>query len=79
MSIGKASFFGGSNFFLEKMKENGVDVLDLKSWHISHVENLPFHHCDPFDRMLVSIALAENLTVLTADENIRKYDVPCVW
>ena len=79
VSIGKASFYGGSSFFLEKMDENGVTVLDLKSRHIPFIESLPFHHRDPFDRILVSIALAENLTILTADENIRKYAVSCVW
>ena len=43
---------------------------------VFHVENLPFIHRDPFDRMLVAAAKAEGMTILTADENIHKYDVP---
>jgi PIN domain nuclease of toxin-antitoxin system len=39
------------------------------------VEILPFHHRDPFDRLLVATALAEGMILITADENILKYDV----
>ncbi|MCL2052881.1 MAG: PIN domain-containing protein [Oscillospiraceae bacterium] len=38
-------------------------------------ETLPFHHRDPFDRLLISTAISENMTIITADKNIRKYDV----
>ena len=79
MSIGKLIFAGGSEFFLEKMRQNGIEILNLESSHIKHVENLPFHHRDPFDRLLISIVLAEGLTILTADENIHKYDIPWAW
>ena len=78
-SVGKLDFVGGSDFFLEMMQRNGVEILQLKSSHIRHVETMPFHHRDPFDRMLISIALAEELTLLTADENIQQYDVPWIW
>ena len=34
---------------------------------------------DPFDRLIISTAVSENLTLITADENVQKYDVPWVW
>ena len=40
---------------------------------------LPDHHRDPFDRMLIAHALSENWTLVSPDENIRKYDVPTFW
>jgi PIN domain nuclease of toxin-antitoxin system len=40
---------------------------------------LPFIHKDPFDRLLISSALCEELTIITIDDNIQKYDVPWVW
>ena len=40
---------------------------------------LPFLHKEPFDRQLISTALAENLIIITADESIHKYDVPWMW
>lgn len=43
------------------------------------VPNLPGHHKDPFDRMLICQALAHNLTILTDDADIRRYPVPTLW
>jgi PIN domain nuclease of toxin-antitoxin system len=40
---------------------------------------LPDHHKDPFDRMLIAHALFEELTLVTCDTDIRKYDVPTFW
>lgn len=40
---------------------------------------LPFHHCDPFDRMLIAHALQADLGLVTSDANVRKYDVPVFW
>jgi PIN domain nuclease of toxin-antitoxin system len=36
---------------------------------------LPAYHKDPFDRLIIATALAENLTIITTDENIQKYDI----
>jgi PIN domain nuclease of toxin-antitoxin system len=43
------------------------------------VENLPFIHRDPFDRLLVAAAMAEGMVILTADTEIQKYHVETVW
>ena len=79
VSIGKLNFAGGSAFFIEKMRQNGIEMLDIKSSHVENVETLPFIHRDPFDRLLVATALADGMTILTSDENIRKYGVRWVW
>jgi len=79
VSIGKLNFVGGSDFFIEKMQRNGIEILDLQSSYIKFVESIPFHHRDPFDRIIIATALADNLTILTSDENIQKYDVKWVW
>jgi len=34
---------------------------------------------DPFDRLIVATAIIEDMTLITADENIHKYDIPCLW
>ena len=36
-------------------------------------------HKDPFDRLLISTAITENLTIITVDEDIHKYDVPWIF
>jgi PIN domain nuclease of toxin-antitoxin system len=43
--------------------------------HIKHFMDLPLHHRDPFDRMLVPQAIVEQLTIVTADSVIPRYDV----
>jgi len=78
VSLGKLTFAGGSAFFLNEMKKNGIELLDIAGSHIECVEALPFIHRDPFNRLLISTAKSEGITILTADESIHKYDVPFV-
>ena len=79
-SLGKLpEFKGGSKAFLAKLANIPITLLPIESRHLEKVETLPFHHRDPFDRLLAATAMVEDMTILTADENIRKYDVPSVW
>ena len=47
--------------------------------HIKIYNTLPLLHRDPFDGMLIATAIVEDFTIITADENIHKYDVPWVY
>jgi len=58
---------------------NGIKVSGIKGEYIKIVEKLPLIHRDPFDRLIISTALAENWRIITIDENIQKYDVPWIW
>ena len=79
-SLGKLpGFNGGIKMFLAKMEEMPVCPLPVAPRHIEVVETLPFIHRDPFDRLLIAAAKADGMTILTADENIHKYDVSSVW
>ncbi len=53
----------------------GADVLDVTMDHAIASTKLPFHHADPFDRMLVAQARIEGLTLVTADRRMAAYDV----
>ena len=79
VSCGKLNFGGGSERFLEEMQLSGVEVVGINGSYIKTTETLPFIHRDPFDRLLVATAKTEGMTILTADENITRYDVPSVW
>jgi PIN domain nuclease of toxin-antitoxin system len=59
----------------EHITRTGIRILDLTPSHGLGVAELPMHHRDPFDRLLVSQARSEGLTVLTADPRIAEYDV----
>ena len=65
--------------FLNEVTASGFDLLTLGPSHVRPVETLPYHHRDPFDRLLIATAIAENMTFLSADENVAKYDVKWLW
>lgn len=51
----------------------------LLDTHVALVETLEYHHRDLFDRLLIALAIADDLTFLSADENVTKYEVKRVW
>ena len=67
-----------AEYVAEKVQA-GLRVLSVEWAHAAAVERLPFHHRDPFDRLLVAQAQAEGLAVVTGDAVFRKYGVRVVW
>ncbi|MBS1830437.1 MAG: type II toxin-antitoxin system VapC family toxin [Acidobacteria bacterium] len=59
--------------FESKLAAESFEHLPLTAAHTRQIALLPWRHRDPFDRMLVAQALAEKLTLLTADENVAQY------
>lgn len=55
------------------IEETGMSWLNLEPKHIQQLEKLPFMHHDPFDRLLISQAKAEQMIMLTSDEKILQY------
>lgn len=53
--------------------EAGVEILDVRPAHVLQLETLPKHHDDPFDRLLVAIALSEPSRLSTHDARLTKY------
>ena len=60
---------------LPTLETGGFDELPFESRHADLLRKLPWHHRDPFDRMLIAQAIAEQLTVLTADPHFAAYGV----
>ena len=61
--------------FEEELLRHRFTPLDITVAHALAVEHLPVHHQDPFDRVIVAQAQLENLTLVTRDKQMRKYDV----
>ncbi len=59
----------------DQIVHHGFDILPIGLAHALAVRSLPPHHADPFDRMLVAQAQIEDLTLVTRDANISRYDV----
>ena len=66
-------------FLTGQLSRNAIRVLPIHLSHALHVYTLPDHHRDPFDRLLVSQALLENLPMLSANPQLARYAVEVVW
>lgn len=63
----------------ERIVASGFRPLPITFEHGVAAANLPLHHRDPFDRMLVAQARLEGLTLVTGDARLRRYDVAVLW
>ena len=77
--IGKLPLPSGLMGIYNEIEKNGLSILSIAPMHIEIFNNLPLHHRDPFDGMIVATAMATKMTVLTCDENILKYDIKWIW
>ena len=79
-SLGKLTEFpGGVKLFLSEIYDCPIEIVGVLPEYIEKVEELPYIHRDPFDRLIIATAVCEDMTIVTSDDNIRKYDVKCVW
>ena len=62
--------------FYDVVKKEGFEILSITSDHAYAVGDLPMHHRDPFDWMIIAQAKLEGLTILTHDAVFKKYGVP---
>lgn len=61
------------------IEDAGFGMLPLTAAHAGHLRALPFHHRDPFDRMIIAQALAEDIAVASVDETFLGYSVKLVF
>ena len=66
-------------FLQQQIEVNGFSLLPVSLEHTAAVAGLPFHHRDPFDRLLAAQALHEQIQVVSSDPVFRKYGVKRVW
>jgi PIN domain nuclease of toxin-antitoxin system len=64
-----------SSFLPRELAANHFGLLGVELAHILHVESLPFHHKDPFDRLLAAQALVDGLTFVSRDSIFDAYGV----
>ncbi len=62
--------------YMDGVDDIGATLLSIDKSHLSRILSLPFHHRDPFDRMLIAQAMEEGLTIVTRDRVFKEYDVP---
>jgi len=60
------------------LQQTHVTALAITSEHAAYVADLPSHHRDPFDRLIIAQAVLERLPILTADTQMDRYDVELI-
>ena len=79
INIGKLNLNYSLQEIIQEVEQLGMEVLEIKPTHLFHLLDLPLHHRDPFDRLLIAQAQSENLILLSKDENFPLYDVIISW
>jgi len=73
LSLKKLDLIGGIGEFFRIIEENGFRLLHISEETLINLETLPFHHRDPFDRLLIATAIANELALLTDDSPLMTY------
>ena len=63
----------------EQLEINSVDILPIELNHLSNVIKLPFHHRDPFDRLIIAQSFTEDLPVISSDKTFQMYPIHVIW
>lgn len=77
--LNKLSLNADFNRILDFLDYNQIEITPISFNHIIKLNELDFHHRDPFDRILIAQGISENLTILTKDQNFSFYKAKTLW
>jgi PIN domain nuclease of toxin-antitoxin system len=78
-SLGRLRLSDPVDSYVQEKLRQGYVMLPVSWEHASRVERLPWHHRDPFDRLLSAQALVERCPLVSRDRVLRKYGVEVIW
>ena len=73
MSIGKLELIDDIATVENTLRQQGIEILPIQAAHLQRLLSLPFHHRDPFDRLIIAQALAEEMTLVSNDSVFSAY------
>ena len=79
VGLGKMQLRGSISGFVSELRAHDFQVLPMTADHAISVAELPLHHRDPFDRLLIAQARREKMTLLTCDSAFDAYGVRILW
>ena len=80
ISLGKLVLAGQWLTAIEKeMVSNGIQWLEIEIDHCKILADLPLHHRDPFDRLLISQAISESMSIVSIDRQFSLYPLEIIW
>jgi PIN domain nuclease of toxin-antitoxin system len=63
----------------QQLSVNGFELLNLEVGHAAALINLPLHHRDPFDRLLIAQVIVEQMQILSIDSTFDAYQIQRLW
>jgi PIN domain nuclease of toxin-antitoxin system len=79
-SIGKLTLPDSfENFIPAQLLKNDIEILPVNLRHLNKVSILPFHHKDPFDRVIIAQSAVENLAIVSSDAAFDSYGIERIW
>jgi PIN domain nuclease of toxin-antitoxin system len=79
MQLGKLILNISLNELFAYVDRNQIEIVQITYDHLLKLSNLPGHHGDPFDRLIISQAIAEKFILITRDKGLKKYKVKQQW
>jgi len=74
-SLGKLKLKTGFDMIEDSLYNNNIEILPVTLEQLQQLTKLPYHHNDPFDRLIISQAIAEDTVILSMDTKFKLYDV----
>lgn len=78
-SLGKLTLYEPLALFMSRRADEGFRFLAIDARHIVPLIDMPFHHRDPFDRLIICQAMSENMPICTYDPGFSRYGVRVIW
>ncbi len=66
-------------FIPEQLRLNQFQLLGVELAHVLRVNELPWHHRDPFDRLLIAQCQVESMTLVSVDQHVVDYEISTLW
>lgn len=80
VNIGKLTLLRAfRELFPAELQKNEIEVLPIRHEDLATLANLPLHHRDPFDRLIIAQAMNENIAIATKDGAFQDYPVQIIW
>ena len=78
-TLGKLTVPEGVSGLIDKALSKGFKILPIEREHLIVLSTLDLIHRDPFDRIIIAQAIAENMPLVSSDDVFQQYPVKCVW
>jgi PIN domain nuclease of toxin-antitoxin system len=79
IQIGKLKIAISIDDLFKYADRNQIEIVQITAEHLLVLASLPQHHNDPFDRLIVSQAISENMTLYSKDKGLKKYKIKQEW